>query len=243
LTASLLTWDNAEISDASLSPQAAAFLSWSDAVQPGASLLFILDFQPGYFNEMMQVSKPVLSKMIGKEINISILSTNPSGELLFERQLADISETELIITNLGYLPMGSLAAFGLSNHPEGETLPFPESPVLLQTTEYDGVLILSDQAEDVQIWVEQLTALEPDTQIFLLLTAQAEPLSLPYWESGQVNGMIADVVEAAAFESEVSGKAVSHSGIRAYQLGIGLMIVMLLLGLTMKKDGSMGGVG
>ncbi len=235
LTASLLVWDNADISGAFLSPQNAAFLSWSEARQPGGSLLFIVDFQPGYFSEIMQISKPILGMMLEKDMEISLLSTTPSGELLFENLLAESTGEELAFTDLGYLPMSSLAAYGIANHVENELLQTPESPIVLPAEGYDGILLLSDQAEDVQIWVEQLTALMPETQVLLLLTSQAGPLSLPYWESGQVDGMISGVVEAAAFESAVSGQTVSPVGMRAYQLGSGLMVLMLLLGLTLKN--------
>jgi hypothetical protein len=65
---------------------------------------------------------------------------------------------------------------------------------------------------------------------------------LPYWEAGQVNGILAGMTDAISMDGET---AVFTSRWRAYQAGILLVILLLLVGLFFpvydSQDGEGGG--
>jgi hypothetical protein len=107
----------------------------------------------------------------------------------------------------------------------------PEAVKALPTGELDGILILADGAEGARAWLEQFSILLPTAPMHLLLTAQAGPMSLPYWESGQVAGMIAGLSEAAGVEAVLSQNPVIPGLWRAHQAGLIFLIFMLLLGV------------
>ena len=100
----------------------------------------------------------------------------------------------------------------------------------LPAHEFDAILILSDSDEGARSWVEQFSILSPDTPINLLLAAQAEPLLLPYWESGQVTGIISGISDAAAIKDSGSSAFGMPSRWRAYQAGIIMLMVFMLVG-------------
>ena len=64
----------------------------------------------------------------------------------------------------------------------------------------------------------------------MILTAQAGPLLQPYWESGQVSGMISGIPEAAALEASIGEGSEIAIRWRAYQVGILLLIAVMLIG-------------
>jgi hypothetical protein len=235
LVGSMWVTDRTGFNEAPLPQQNEALFSWVEDLQTDASLLLIFNFQPGYASEVMRVARPVLGMLAVKDLNLSILSSTPTGGLLAESLLTEMGFQQSAYTDLGYFPVGSLAAYGIMNKVQGSNLQLPTTPSLLSVESFDGILILSDQAEDVQSWVEQFTALMADPPIFLLLTAQAGPMSLPYWESGQVDGMISGVSEAAGFEAAASSEANEVvSELFAHQIGLVTMMIMLILGLFIR---------
>jgi hypothetical protein len=103
----------------------------------------------------------------------------------------------------------------------------PQSEKGLPVENYDGIMILADSIMGSRAWVEQLSALMPNNDIYLFLTAQAGPMLLPYWESGQVSGMVSGISEAAGIENALAqGSAVADRW-RMYQVGIWAMLAVL----------------
>jgi hypothetical protein len=115
-------------------------------------------------------------------------------------------------------------------------LNLPEPDKSLPSGDFDGVLILSDSFEGAQMWIEQLSALMPETPLNLLVTAQAGPMLHPYWESGQVSGMISGISEAAGLEAVWFEDDVVSLHWQAYQTGILILITLLVMGVIFNID-------
>ena len=213
-------------------PHSLAVLDWTQSLPVEASLLLILDYQSGYSAEMNLISKPILETTIMDGREISILASTPSGSLLFYRLLEEAGFSDrLDVRDLGYFPVESFGAYGLANHILSEWQ-IPTQPGFAKTLPsgpLDGILILGDDYEGAMAWIEQLSSLVPETPIHLLVTAQAAPLLMPYWESGQVSGIVAGMPDAVNLADETTSLT-SHW--RAYQAGVLLMIVVLLIGLN-----------
>lgn len=233
LSIALFAGETGNLVDRTLKPQNQALLTWVAEKPDNTSILLVFDYQAGYMQEINLIALPILEQLIDKTTEISVISSSVSGKLL-AHQLLNAVDTDKSIEfeDLGFFPAASYGAYGLLNRNQG-TWPFVDLPDPVQEfpmESFDGIVILSGSDEGARSWVEQLSILSPETPINLILAAQAGPLMLPYWESGQVTGMISGISEAAAVEEVYE----TDSGIslrwRAYQVGILLLIGVMLIG-------------
>lgn len=237
--------DSGRITSGLQEPQGVAVWEWAEGLPAEANLLFVLDYQAGYSPELNLSARPILELIDGEGRAVSILSSSPSGSLLFYRLLDQASEREhLVVHDLGYYPEESFGAYGLANQVRSnwQITSQPEFTKRLPSGPFDGILILADDYAGAMAWIEQLSSLAPEIPIYLIVTAQAFPLLLPYWEAGQVKGIIAGMTDVINIDGETT---VFSSRWRAYQAGILLVIVWLVVGLFFpvyhSQDGEGGG--
>lgn len=221
LVFSLFFSGEASLPENLLQPQNESLLTWVGELPADASLLIVFDYTAGYSSEINLVSKPVLNSMLQKGVSFTIISSSVSGTLLAEKLIDELEGGETLeVVDLGYFPT---AAYGVYD------LAFAEATFTAQ--DFDGILILSDGYNGARAWIEQLSALLPEVPLGLLVTAQAEPMLLPYWESGQVTGMVSGISEAAGVEAALSGETSIAGYWRAYQVGVLMLIAFLVIGL------------
>ena len=225
-------------------PQGVAVREWAQDLPAKANLLFVFDYQAGYAPELHRSTRPILDLINSEGRVVSIISSTPSGSLLFYRLLDQTGGFDrLVVLDLGYYPVESFGAFGLANQARSywQITSQPEFTKRFPSGPFDGILILADDYDGAMAWIEQLSSLVPEIPIYLIVTAQAGPLLLPYWASGQVKGIITGMMDAISMDGETAAFA---SEWRAYQAGILLVIVLLLVGLFFPvnhSDGSGGG--
>ena len=215
------------------SPQSEAVLSWAVDLPEDSPVLVIFDYQPGYASEVEVIAEPILRLVIAKDSELSLLSSTASGSILAQNLLQKLSGIEAItVKDLGFYPVGAFGGYQIGSQVQtGIESPYlPETISLIPADSFAGILILSDRAEGARAWVEQLSTLMPDPPIFLMLTAQAGPMSLPYWETHQVDGMISGISDAAGIVSAFSESPLTTAKWQAYQMGIILMMAIILLG-------------
>ncbi len=216
-----------------LQPQNEALLYWAREVPAQASILLIFDYSAGYASEIGLVARPILKEAIKQGSEIAVASSTPSGSLLARRLLGELEAgAAYTVTDYGYFPVAAYGAYGMASGGGSEEvlLDLPELGKPLPSDRFDGVLILSDSFEGAQVWIEQLSSLMPEAPLNLLLTAQAGPMLVPYWESGQVNGMAAGLSEAAGLERALSDGDAASSRWGAYQTGLLILIAVLVVG-------------
>jgi hypothetical protein len=63
---------------------------------------------------------------------------------------------------------------------------------------------------------------------------------LPYWESGQVNGMVSGLSQAAGIERALSDGESAASHWRSYQIGLLILIAVLVIGAIFNTDTGVG---
>ena len=68
-------------------------------------------------------------------------------------------------------------------------------------------------------------------------SAQAGPLLAPYWETGQISGLISGLSDAHRVESVFGESQDAAYRWRAYRYGILIAIVMLVIGATIADEG------
>ena len=232
---SLYTGGDNSVPAAALRPAGAALAENLSDLPLAAPVLLIFDYQPGYSGEMAVVAAPVLRELLQGGRPVYLAASTPSGLLFQDRLLdqvlseIDLAQEDLLLESLGYFPRDGVGAFGMAVNLSAGTV---FDPLLSETGEsVEAVFLLTDSYEGGRIWVEQISALAPEMSISLLTTAQAGPLLLPYWDSGQVAGMLSGLTDAAGYEAlgELPGPAARRWG--AYQAGILILAALLTLGL------------
>jgi hypothetical protein len=239
LSFSLFAGGHSQPSQTLLRPQNEALIRWVNEIPADASLLIIFDYAAGYASELSLVSEPILNAVLKEDSSIAIASSTPSGALLAGRLMDKLDVGEgYEVADLGYYPVAAYGAYGMAGRQDSDwiALNLPEPDKSLPSGDFDGVLILSDSFEGAQMWIEQLSALMPETPLNLLVTAQAGPMLHPYWESGQVSGMISGISEAAGLEAVWFEDDVVSLHWQAYQTGILILITLLVMGVIFNID-------
>ncbi len=239
LSLSLFLGSGGGVPQGALQPHNVAALSWAEELEARSSLLLVFDYQSGFAEEISLVARPILQAVIQSESELSILSSTASGVVLSRQLLGDMAGADgLDIIDLGYFPVSVYGAFSMANRaiPQWRFKNLPELPNLVSGEGFDGALILSDRHDRARVWVEQLNALSPQMPIKLLVTSQAGPMLMPYWEAGQVTGMIAGITEAAGIEALQEDSSVIGNRWQAYRTGSIMLIVVMLIGAVFLVD-------
>lgn len=222
-----------------IQPHTAGFLSWMADIKEGSSVLVVFDYQPAYASEINLVATPVLQTLVSKDSDISLISSSMSGSILQRQLLGEIHALEMASTvDLGYFPIGAYGAFGLSMgiSADWKIVGLPESARALPYGGFDSILILSDTYGGARAWIEQLTILMPDTPINLVVTAQAMPMLAPYFDSGQIMGMVAGLNDGVILETELSTGVMIGTRRRAYQVGLVILAAVMVAGAINAGD-------
>ncbi len=216
-----------------IQPHTAGFLSWMSDLEEGSSILLVFDYQPAYASEINLVATPILQSLVSKDTEISLISSSISGAILQRQLLGEIHALEMDATHdLGYFPIGAYGAFGLGmvTSANWQIVGLPESSKALPDGGFDSILILSDTAEGVRTWIEQLTLLIPNTPINLVVTAQSMPMLVPYFDSGQITGMVSGLNDGVILEAELSTGILIGNRRRAYQVGLVMLAAVMVIG-------------
>jgi hypothetical protein len=233
LSVSLFLGQRGLIQTPAIMPQTEGFLNWAENIPQGSSLLLVFDYQPAFSSEINLIATPVLERLAEEESKISVISSSISGPVLYRQLFQGIGALEAVsIVDLGYFPIGAFGAFdlGMGFSANWVLAGLPDSPKNLPSGGFDGILIFTDTYEGARAWIEQLTILMPETTINLLVTDQAMPMLMPYFDSGQVKGMVSGLNGGAILESELSQSSQTAARWWAYQVGLILMMGVMVIG-------------
>ncbi len=223
-----------------LQPSGEAFVAGLTDLSPSADVLLIFNYQPGYSGEMALIAEPVLAALIQPDHHLYRVFSSASSPLLAEDLLTTVltqqglTEEDVRISDVGYYPVSGYGAFGLGSQLLSLQNNPPDSFSMMASfpDDVDAVFLMVDHYAVARLWIEQLSALQPNLPIYVLGTAQTGPMLTPFWESGQVAGILSGVSAAAGFESEMSQENEVARRWRAYQTGVLMMMALLILGLV-----------
>jgi len=216
--------------DLPLSAPAAAFAKNLESVGSGDEVLIILDYQAATRNDIEPLAKRALDILKEKASNVRIVTSNPENIWL----AGNLSQTGQVPDE--FIPGGILGYLALA---VGETPSWGEQPIdqvfsgnpdLFSGV--DQIVLISDSAEFVRMWLEQVSPWKPEIKTSAITTSVSAPILLPYHDSGQLQGIAAGLADAKALDVEPQNLVNQ----RAFQVGMLLMIVVLLLGMIMKAD-------
>jgi hypothetical protein len=233
-------------------PELLDMLSQIDQAGPQSRpVLLAVDYEPGRSKEMYFSSAPVIEHLMEKNARIVVLSTVPTGPALAQRLLSDVSrdlgeKTSQVYDpaaqtiNLGYLPGGTISLLEFAQLPvraapatiEGNFDVWNQSFLadVRELSDFSQVIVLTDSAETGRAWVEQVQPLMGETPLFMVTSAQAFPLLMPYVQSQQVNGMVSGLLGGVMYGQWRQRATPAGNYWETYQIGILLGAAIILIG-------------
>jgi hypothetical protein len=227
-------------------PEATEVFNRIDNLPVGAPVLVAFDLLPALFGETQPAATAVLDHLLDREARLVFISTQPTGPGIAEYLLhTETGETPAIAsgnyTNLGYLSGGTAALRTFLSDPRNATFSITAlglnpwiDPVLEpihKTSDFALIVVISGNAEDVRLWVEQ--GADELTNGFVAVTsAQANPLLQPYLQSQPqtLKGLVSGLQGAAFYEGLRAQNGDGRLFWDAYSFGLGAMVLLILLG-------------
>lgn len=217
----------------------------SQSIPEGAPVLVAFDYEPARAGEMEAAAAPMLDQMILlRHPRLTFIATNKTGALLAERLLSGPLgghnyQSGIQYLNLGYLPGGQLGIRAFAQNPR-VTSPFDMSldpawtsaPLsdVASLPQFAMLILITDNADAARVWIEQTESVRGNIPFVVISSAQAAPMIQPYYESGQLNGLVPGLYGGAIFEQYNAGRpGTARAYWDAYSLGM-LLAMALVLG-------------
>jgi len=222
-----------------------------ELVQQDAPVLVVVDYQPSLVGEMEAVAAPLLDHLIVlRHPELTLLSTSPTGAALAERlftgPLHDLNyQSGLQYVNLGYLPGGLSGVRAFATDPTTSTLLTADSTVFNSTmawqtqplqgvtslSNFAAIIVITDSIESGRTWIEQAGPLRGNAQFVIVSSAQAGPMFQPYYQSGQINGLMTGLYDSAVIEQNNANRpGLARRYWDSYNVGLLLAVVLVFFG-------------
>ncbi len=186
-------------------------------------VLLVLDYHAATRGDIEPLVQGILAILDSNRVTTRIVTANPENLWLGE------TPDEFIPGGmLGYL------SAAVSSDPAWGQLPLAQvfSGDARIYHEVDQAILISDSSEFVRAWLEQVSPWQSGIQTSVVTTSVSEPMLLPYFESGQLRGVIGGASQFRALGTTQQGSINQY----AWQAGTLLMMIVLILGMIMKVD-------
>jgi hypothetical protein len=204
-------------------PEMEAMFSLLGGLPPASPVLVAFDYEPALSGELEVAVAPVLEQLLANGSRLTIISTSATGPALAKRFLDNLlpnqnNESGDQIIDLGYLAGGPSGVLYFASLP-AEAAPFTvnglpawktdQTPGLLplagiqNLSDFKAVLVLTDSADTARVWIEQAGPFLGHTPMAMVISAQAEPMVRPYYDSGQIKGLVTGLAGGTAYEQDL----------------------------------------
>jgi hypothetical protein len=206
-------------------------------------VLVAFDYDPALSGELEAVAAPLMDQLLAKGVPLALISTSPTGPALAEHFLNTTSlvyaqqyQSGVQYTNLGYLaggPAGMMyfadaptdaILFSVDGQPAWGTGPLQG---IQNLSDFAAVIILTDNADTGRNWIEQAGPRLGNTPMLMMISAQAEPMIQPYFDSGQIKGLVSGLSDAKIYEQTYSRPGLANQYWDSFS--IGMLIAELLI--------------
>ena len=232
-----------------IAPEVIAVKQTIDALLVDQPALFVLDYEPGYMDEMNTMVMPVLDHLIGRGVHLAFVSTSTTGPIIagslvdwINGQPAYTGGGFTNYTNLGFLPGSTNGIRGFALAP-AQTIPtgFDGAPAWTDALasaqqgldQFAVVIVACDDPEGARQWIEQAgPLLKGKTPLILLTSAQAGPTVQPYVasRSGLVSGLISGIAGGAEYYRITSLASPVPLYWDAFSLAVNGIVISIVLG-------------
>lgn len=215
------------------------------SIPENSPLLVAFDYEPSRAGEMEVAAAPLFDNLLLlKHPRLTFISTNETGSILAERfitgPLAGHNyQSGITYSNLGYLAGGQLGIRAFAQNPtittpldvNGEEA-WASVPLqgVTSLNQFTAMILITDNADAARVWIEQTQALRGNIPFIIISSSQATPMIQPYYDSGQVNGIVSGLYGGAIFEQVNAGRpGTARNYWDAYSMGM-LLAMSLTLG-------------
>jgi len=188
------------------------------SLHSNAPVLVVFDYDPALSGELEAAAAPLMDHLLLQGPRLALISTSPTGPALAERLLHDTSASPLVAghnyqtgqqyVNLGYLAGGSSGVLYFAISP-AKAAPFtldgqqawqlPPLQGIQKLSDFAAIIVLTDNADSGRVWIEQAGSTIGNTPILMVISAQVEPMILPYYDSGQIKGLVTGLAGGEAY--------------------------------------------
>lgn len=224
-----------------------------EELPPGSVVLLDWAYDPATAGELDLAARPVLEHLLAREAALVVVSQLPTGPATARRLLAEVRrelqatgrlrpqaaappESSFLPGGAATLPLlGQAPDLGLPVDVEGRLTGERLGMKALEAQGPALALVLSGRSEDVQRWLEQVQPLNT-TPVIAVTGAGADPALRPFWDSGQLQGLVSGYAGGVAYRRLLAAPASSQeeAQLRSQQIGhnwaLLLLVLVLLLG-------------
>ncbi len=243
----LLGWPSMPFSSPPTPSGVEALFQTVESLPAGSTVLVAFDYEPYMAGEMEMLASPVLAHLKEKGCRLSLISLTPTGPALaqkfVEKQGFQYGEE---FVNLGYIPGAevSLRALGTSigeifkyDYLRGEALDsFPAFQGIRSFGDWELVLMLSAQSPALVGWIEQIGSTF-QVPMAAVVIAGLKPYVEPYFNSGQLKGLLGGVADAAFYDALRGKPSASTEIISAQSFAVLIALLIILLGAIARGKG------
>lgn len=220
-------------------------LNVARSIPENAPVLVAMEYEASRVGEMEVAAAPFFDQMILlKHPRLTFISTNETGSVLTERFISGPLaghnyENRITYLNLGYLPGGQLGIRAFSLNPRAASpLDMSLQPAwasaplegVASLSQFAALVLVTDSADAARVWIEQTESTRGEIPVVVISSAQAAPMIQPYFDSQQIDGVVAGLYGGAVFEQNNAGRpGIARNYWDAYSLGM-LLAMSLVLG-------------
>jgi hypothetical protein len=217
---------------------------------PNSPVLVVFDYEPALSGELEAAEENVVGQLVTAHALLTLISTSPTGPALAEHFLqttlpgAKLQSGQAYV-NLGYLaggPTGILdfaswpskaAPFAWSTDPKVDgynAWAMPPLQGVVAISDFKAIFVLTDSADTGRNWIEQAGPFLGGTPMLMVISAQAEPMMRPYFDSGQLKGLVTGLAGGKAYEQSVQHPGLGQAYWNPFSTGLLMAEISLLVG-------------
>jgi hypothetical protein len=216
-----------------------------NSLPPNSPVLVAFDYEPAFASELEAAAAPVFEVLMTKGTRLTIVSTAFNGPTLGERFISSVEGAHQYqageqYANLGYIAGGPAGVLAFAGAPTSFGSQAEQQSPAMQGIQslrnYAAVFIITDNPDTGRIWIEQAGSYLKDGEnpvipMILIVSAQAEPLIQPYYDSGQIQGILTGLAGGMYYEQNLltpgAGLGARYwSAFSAGMLAAGLIILV-----------------
>ncbi len=207
-----------------------------DELSTEDEVLIAFDYLPASAGEMNTTAAVIVSHLMEKQTYLSLISTQPTGPALAENFLVRTQQQyeyypNQQYTNLGYLPGEAAGLLSFVFDPK-RIIPLSYdganawgAPPLAKVeglADFEAVIVITDDPNTAIIWIEQVEPFLGNTPLLMVISAQAEPLIQPYYETypQPLNGYVAGIIDSLKYEQLLRQPGLAHETWLPFNIGI-----------------------
>lgn len=208
----------------------------------GVPVLVVVDYSPGFSGDVSMLLASIIDHLATKNETVALVSTVPTGPIQVESLIAQVKarpglSQPVNYANLGFIPGGPAGILAFIQDPSG-ALPGSEwrTPALQNIhslADFALLVVATENPETARTWIEQVHPTVPNIPIVMALSAQAEPLVRPYYNTTpqQIRGLLGGYSAALLYDTTLGRRTSAATLWAPFATGLTIAVLLMVIGL------------